>query len=427
MGVEFPKMKPGIRTSLNKSGGLKTNFTSEQKGGTVTRAKNSTASSATTNLSKMSLSSGDWSSKTGAILNNSSVTSRTANSTATTHTSNSTTSSSTGRPSQGSKMDNKYVAARRAQEYMRDRNGGAVDWGFSRPINMSGYGGRAYKRIENSFYAATHPTVEAPKTSKLSDLAATATSLAGLVSTGKSLWDAISGKGGGGDSETGNVTDSANTNIKNMKGAKDSKTLDASIKAAKADKASAQNSVNTLETELSNAKTQSSKLEADYTTAESNYNSINTQVAGLENSINQTNASFQTASASYQSAKNAYDTAPAEPADVKKQLKDMMERAEANMDKLADKMEADNKTLTELKPKLQAAKTQMDDTKAKLDANKKIISENPEKIKTAKATIAAYDKSISKAEKELKKIEKKEAKAAKNETKTKQEVKTEES
>ena len=136
MSVEFQKMKPGIRTSLNTGGGLKANFNSNQKGGTVTRATNSTASSATTNLSKMSLSSGNWASKTGSILNNSSVTSRTANSTTTTTTTASTTKKSTGRPSQGSKMDNKYVAARRAQEYMRDRNGGAVDWGFSRPINM---------------------------------------------------------------------------------------------------------------------------------------------------------------------------------------------------------------------------------------------------------------------------------------------------
>ncbi len=418
MNVEL-KFKPGVRTSLNSNNNIRDSFGSDKNKPGVSATRNSAASSATQNLSQMSLVSGNWNSKSGSILNNNAPT-RSMNNSATV-TTYKKAGTINGRPTQNSQIDPSYVSAGRTQHYVRDKYSGFTDYGFSREILETGNSGRSIQRQKEAAYDQGNPYAQLNKTQQGADIASITTSFVSLakvvVENKDEIWGLFSSKDSkasgnvdGNGNAKGTVSETASKNIKSMKDAKDSVTLGKAIDEANTDSETTKTSINTMKDSLAKAEADKSGLETAFTEAQTSFNSLDKQVKAQQEIINQNTATLSTANTSYESAKKAYENAPAEPTDVKDQLKTAMDVAKAKLDEIQGKIDEANKQLETLQPQLTEAKGKMDDAKEALDNNQKVIDETPAKIKDAEATVAAYEKGIGDAKKNLDKMQKSEDK-----------------
>lgn len=413
MNVEL-KFKPGVRTSLNSSNNIRDSFSGKKTEGGVNQTRNSTAASAKENLSTMTRASGNWSSKTGSILNNNETPARTMNSRSA--TTSSTAASSTTSPKQGTIRDTNYVPGTRTVKYTQPKYDTYQDFGYTRSENMTGYSGRGLQRMLNSAYntdstnAYAYLNAQPTQTTTASDVVAAGTNIMDLVKTGKELFDVIFSKDSKSSIEGGGGTPSETsaTNVKNMKAANDSATLDSAINNSKQDLETTKSSVADMEANLAKAQADQPKLETDLKTAQDNYNNLDTQVKNQTEILNQNTKALTTAQTSYESAKGAYEKAPDEPADVKAQLKEAMDTAKSKMDAIQQKIDEANAQLEQLNPQLTEAKGKLDDAQEAVNTNKKTIEETPAQIQNAKSTIASYEAEIPKQEERLTKMIKKE-------------------
>lgn len=421
MNVEL-KFKPGVRTSLNSNNNIRDNFGSDKNKSGVAAPRNSAASSAAQNLSNMSLVSGNWNSKSGSILNNNSTPAR-AMSNRQQVGGGWDAPAQTRSPKQGQKIDQNYVGAARTQPYVRDKYPEIKDFGFTRTINETGYGGRGIQRLSDAAYGQGAYATRMDQIANLNqmyaanqvaDVATASMSFGDILKNGISLGKEIAGlfksdskadiEGGG------SVSQNAAANIKNMEGAKDSATLGKAITDSNTDLASVKAEIPNMEKSLTEATGKKSQLEADYKSATEAHTQLTENIKTQEGIVKEQTTALSGAKTNYESAKSAYDNAPADPADVKADLKAKMDEAKQKMDAIQDKIDAANAELEKLKPQLPDAEGKMKDAKEAMDANQKVIDETPAKIKDAKATVAAYEKAIPKAEKELEKMQKSEDK-----------------
>ena len=241
MNIEL-KFKPGVRTSLNSDNNIRKNFAAKSTSeGAVQTVRNSTGSSAAANLQKMSLSTGDWSSKNGSVLNAKNSGSASA------ATSKSSYSRVNTAPRKGTKQDANYVSSgfRNKQADAKDLRQrmytGSTDYSsyWSRGA-YTGYSGRAFQRIEDNYYAYLNANMPKPVVQeksgwqKFTDGLTAVTTVAGLVTKGIDAWDSISSKSSNSTSST-QVSSAGGASadvVDNMKSAQNSSELSTAITLA---------------------------------------------------------------------------------------------------------------------------------------------------------------------------------------------------
>lgn len=415
MNVEV-RFKPGIRTSLNSSSNIKDNFGSSNGKGGVTQTRSSTASSAAANLANSSRSSGPWNSKSGSILFNA------------------------VRPSGGNngRVDTNYVSAGRSQPYVRNKYSQMENYGYTRAENMTGYSRRGLQRLQDAAYGqgayAANPYAELNNAQASgTDFLTTVTQAVQLgkagfelgktgYEAGKTIWDAISSKS---SNSKGNVSDGAKSNIKTMKDAKDSGTLNTAIGNSKADLKSVEESIPTLEGELQDAQTKHEGLETTYNSAQDTYKNLGTQVNGQKETVNKKQGTFNQAKQSLSVAQqslasvkqscerilndpNATEEQKALAQETIDNEQEKVDNLQKEVDKAQEELNTAKDELTKLEGDLKNAKTDMDNAKRDLDANQKVLDETPDKIKNAKAAVETYNKEIPNQEKRLEEMKKKE-------------------
>lgn len=425
MNVEL-KFKPGVRTSLNSNNNIRDNFSSDKGKSGVAQTRNSTATSATANLTTMQRASGNWNSSTGSILNGNAPT-RSMNSRSSSGAPLSAAMSRTS-PQQGTRISENYVSARRTTEYTRPQYTQYQDLGFTRASNMTGYNDRAWQRVLDGVYGKgsyAQPTYVAPHTGgSASDKITTATNVAelatGFVNLGKTIWDTFSSKDskaavGGGGAVGGTASEATQANVKSMQSADDSAALSSAINLSKSDLTSTKASVESLEKQLQTANENKEIYQTNLTKATETRDGLKKQVDEQTNIRNSSETALNGANGAkdlYEAAKSAYDAAPAD-APNKQELKDAMDAAKAKVDALQKKIDDANKMLKDLEPKLQDAENDVKTAKEAVDNNNKVLEEVPGKLQNAKASVATYEKEIPKQEERLKKLQEKEDKELK--------------